>query len=382
VLDAAGADTNRGYSSLGANQRFTFFTRTGSSRTCGTNSARTSPRDGEHASGSSIFPYDVNWAGPRCQALARLRKLSVSLEHRFSDSLIVQAIYFKNNTFARARSFVYQGNVMDFLGDPNQTILGQSGTGNIPNPRAGQLYIETNQNDDRTDTENEIKRLTIAYELKLGKWFGNHRFAGLYENAVQDRATLSRREILVDQLNRPVANATPENAQNLVYRRSYVTEGDFSTYAHTGLYTPLAPFTYNGLTWVHAWSTPANSSRSRTSRATCLPRRAPGSPKAGHHAGLSSGRYRLSRHPSGRVAAGDPGIASGQLLVNEVTALPQFDRNTIKPTRSLPVACCTCTSASPFFITNPPTRVCRAQSPHSADGQHPGTPEAKAVTWA
>ena len=38
-----------------------------------------------------------------------------------------------------------------------------------------------------------IKRLTVAYELKLGKWFGNHRLAGLYENAVQDKHTRARR---------------------------------------------------------------------------------------------------------------------------------------------------------------------------------------------
>jgi hypothetical protein len=221
--------------------------------------------------------------------------------------------------------------VTEILGDPNPSILAQSGTGTIPNPRGGQLYIETNQNDDRTDTENEIKRLTIAYELKLGKWFGNHRFAGLAENAVQDRHTRSRREILVDQFNRPITNATPENAQNLVYRRTYVTEGDFSTYAHTGLYTPLAPFTYNGLTVgprmintgelisvkdVESLMLAAQSSWLNGKLATTL--------------GWRQDNIVYLDTTSGRVAAGDPRIASGERLVNEVTALPGFDRNKIK----------------------------------------------------
>ena len=33
---------------------------------------------------------------------------------------------------------------MDFFGDPNPTIPAPSGTGTIPNPHAGQLYMEAN----------------------------------------------------------------------------------------------------------------------------------------------------------------------------------------------------------------------------------------------
>ena len=142
MLDATGADTNRGYSSLGANQRFTFFTQDGLVSNM-RNELRTNvaPGTANTLLPPSIFPYDVNWAGPNAKLSRDYENYQASIEHRFTDSLTVQAAYFKNNTFARARSFVYQGNVMDFLGDPNLSILAQSGTGTIPNPRAGQLYI-------------------------------------------------------------------------------------------------------------------------------------------------------------------------------------------------------------------------------------------------
>ncbi len=249
ISDATAADTTRGFSSQGANQRFTYFTQDGFG--CNQRNelrSNIAPGTADTSLAPSIFPYDVNWAGPQTKLTRDFTNYQFALEHRFSDALTVQGIYLKNETKAKARSFVYNGNTMDFLGDPNLTIPAQSGTGTIANPRAGQLHLETNQLGDATETENEVKRVTVAYELKLAKWFGHHRVAAMGENAVQHKPTQSRREILVDPLNRPLANVgAPENAQNLLYRRTYVQEDDFSSYAHTGLYTPLAPFTYNGL---------------------------------------------------------------------------------------------------------------------------------------
>ncbi|MCX6952062.1 MAG: TonB-dependent receptor plug domain-containing protein [Verrucomicrobia bacterium] len=250
LSDATTADTAKGFSSQGANQRFTYFTQDGFvSNQRNELRSNIAPGTADTLLAPQIFPYDVNWAGPQTRLSRDFNNYQVSLEHKFSESFTAQGIYLKNETKAKARSFVYNGTVMDFLGDPNLTIPAPSGTGTVANPRAGQLYLETNQLGDATETENEIKRLSVAYSFDLGKWFGSHRVAAMGENAVQHKHTASRREILVDQLNRPLANVTaPENAQNLLYRRTYVTEGDFSTYALTGLYTPLAPFAYNGLT--------------------------------------------------------------------------------------------------------------------------------------
>lgn len=279
----------------------------------------------------SIFPYDVNWAGPQTKLTRAFNNYQFALEHRFSDALTVQGIYLKNETKAKVRSFVHNGNTMDFLGDPNLTIPAQSGTGTIASPRAGQLDLETNQLGDATETGNEVKRVTVAYEFKLGKWFGHHRVAAMGENAVQHKHTQSRREIVVDQLNRPLANvAALENAQNLLYRRTFVQEGDFSTYAHTGLYTPLAPFTYNGLTVSSRHINTGELSSVKDIDSLMF---------AAQSAWLN-GRvtttlgYRRDNivyldTTSGRVTdAADPRVTSGQMVLDEVVALPGYNQNT------------------------------------------------------
>ena len=335
VSDATAANTALGISSLGANQRFTYFTQDGFVSNL-RNELRTNiaPGTADTLLPPSVFPYDVNWAGPQTKLWRDFNNTQVSLEHKFTDALVVQAIYMKNDTDARARSFVYNGNTMDFLGDPNLTIPAQSGTGTIANPRAGQLYIETNQLDDRTETQNEIKRLTVAYELKLGKWFGNHRLAALYENAVQDKHTRARREILVDQNNRPLANtADPANAQNLLYRRNYVREGDYSTYALTGLYTPLAPFTYNGLT---VTSRLVNTGELTSVKDTESYMLAAQSSWWNNRLSTTFGYRRddivYLDDSSARITnPADPRIVSGQAVLNELVAVPGFERHVVHP---------------------------------------------------
>lgn len=335
VSDATAANQALGISSLGANQRFTYYTQDGFVSNM-RNELRTNvaPETADTLLSPSIFPYDVNWAGPSTRLWRDFSNYQISVEQQILENLTLQGIFLKNKTNAVARSFVYNGNTMDFFGDPNATIPAQSGTGTVVNPRAGQLYIETNQLDDRTLTENEIKRLTLAYELKLGKWFGNHRMAALYENAVQDKYTRARREILVDQQNRPLANtADPANAQNLLYRRNYVKEGDYSTYALLGLYTPLAPFTYNGLT---VSSRLINTGELTSVKDTTSYMLALQSSWLNNRITTTLG-YRKDDivyldDSSARITnPSDPRIVSGQYVLNELAAVPGFDRHVVHP---------------------------------------------------
>jgi outer membrane receptor protein involved in Fe transport len=342
VTDATAANPALGISNLGANQRFTYYTQDGFvSNLRNENRSNIAPGTADTLLPPSIFPYSVNWAGPDTKLWRDFNNHQVSIDQRVTASLNLQGVYLKNKTDARARSFVYNGNTMDFLGDPNLTIPAPGGTGTVPNPRARQLYIETNQLDDRTLTENEIKRITVAYELKLGKWFGDHRMAALYENAVKNTSTQARREILVDQNNRPVAGALgvaaalndPANTQNLLYRRTYVTEGDFSTYAHTGLYTPIAPFTYNGLTLsprlvttgaqdsvkdTESWMYALQSSWFDKRLATTFGYR------RDNIVYLDNTATRIS-NPA------DPRITSGRKVLNELAAEPVFERHVVHP---------------------------------------------------
>lgn len=332
ITDATAADTARGISNFGANQRFTYFAQDGFvSNLRNENRTNIAPGTADTLLPPALFPYDVNWAGPKTKLARDFNSHQVALEHRFTATFVAQVIYLKNDTKAKARSFVYNGNVMDFLGDPNLTIPAASGTGTITNPRAGQLYLESNQFIDATATANEIKRVTLAYELKLGKWFGDHRFAGLYERARQDRRTWSQREILVDQLNRPLANVgAPENAQNLLYRRNYVQEGNYATYALANLYTPLAPFAYNGLTVGSRLINTGELYSVKDIDSTML------AAQSRWLNGLVTSTLGYRRDDivyldstSGRVTdAADPRVTSGRMLLNEVVALPGYARNT------------------------------------------------------
>jgi iron complex outermembrane receptor protein len=332
VTEATVVSTAQGLSNFGANQRFTYYTQDGFvSNMRNENRTNIAPGTADTLLPATIFPYDINWAGPETKLTRDFNNYQVSIEQQVTSSFVVQGAYLKNKTKAKARSFVYNGNVMDFFGDPNLTILAPNGTAAMANPRAGQLYIETNQLGDATETENEVKRITLAYELKLGKWLGNHRFAGLGEKALQNRHTLSRREILVDQLNRPLANVgAPENAQNLLYRRTYVTEGNNATYAFRGLYTPVAPFSYNGLT--------VNSRQINTGELTSVKdidslMLAAQSSWFNGHLKTTLGYRRddivYLDTTSGRVTSPtDTRVTSGQMVLNEVVALPGFNKNT------------------------------------------------------
>ena len=342
VSDATAANTALGLSSLGANQRFTYYTQDGFVSNV-RNELRTNiaPGTADTLLPPSIFPYDVNWAGPQTRLTRDFNNYQITLEQKITDTLTLQGAYLKNKTNAVARSFVYNGNTMDFFGDPNLTIPAPSGTGTIANPRAGQLYIETNQLDDRTETKNEIKRLTAAYELKLGKWLGDHRMAALGEQAVKNNHTRARREILVDQNNRPLAGVNgvaaavtdPANAQNLLYRRTYVTEGDFSTYALTGLYTPLAPFTYNGASVHSRLVNTGEQSSIKDTRSLMFALQSNWlDGRLATTFGYRKDNIIYQDDDTARVTnPADPRVVSGEAVLNELLPVPGFTRHDVHP---------------------------------------------------
>lgn len=330
-----------GLLSYGANQRFTYFTDDKAVYNM-RNELRTTTAPSIPAQTllpPSIFPYDVNWAGPDVQLHRAFDNGQVSIEQQIGDKLTIQGAWFKNKTDSRARSFVYQGNIMDLLGDPNPTLPDQSGTTTVANPRARQVYLEAQQNLDSTLTENEVKRLTVLYKLDGGRWLGQHGLVGLWENAEQDRSTRSMREILVNQNSVPVANAaTPENIQNIIQRRSYLVEGDYSTYALRGLYDPIAPFTYQGATLTprNVVSGELNSRKDIDSlllaaQSTWFNRpRATWFRRFSTTLGYRKDEIAYYDTTSGRVVAGDPRIATGERILNEVAASATYNRNDIE----------------------------------------------------
>ena len=330
-----------GLVAFNGNQRFTYYTQDGFVTNLRTRLQTTiTPKPASTLLPLSVFPVTVNWAGPDVWLKRDFNAGQVVIDQQVGDRLSLQGGYFRNFTDSRARTFFYNSNNMDLYGDPNLNLLAPSGTGTIPNPRAKQVYLESNQRGDTTTTENEVIRLTGVYQLDAG-WLGSHRIAALYENAVTDESTRASREILVNQNGAPVQNVgSPENVQNSVWRRNYLTEGNYSTYALHGLYTPITPFTYLGNTLSGREITTGEliSRKDITSYVIAAQSTWINRPGANWFRRLSStlgyreDQIKYYDTTQGRVTAGDPRIASGERILNEVSALPGFNRNDIKAT--------------------------------------------------
>jgi outer membrane receptor protein involved in Fe transport len=195
----------------------------------------------------SVSPYDYNLTGPGGVRHQTFRSHQVTVQQRLPHHVNVELAYFKNRTDVEAHGMAIAGS--NLRADPNLTLPRPDGaTGTIPNPYAGRLYFESNWFKDWIVTDNEIFRLSAAWEGgKSSRWYGRHRIAGLVENSVQDRLRRWRNETFVDENNVPIVNpTTAENAQNQVTRRNYITEGAYRTYYASDPSLPIAPFIWNG----------------------------------------------------------------------------------------------------------------------------------------
>jgi iron complex outermembrane recepter protein len=141
------------------------------------------------------------------------------------------------------------------FGDPNETLPGIG-----VNPFAGRYYIETNwYRRHRRERFDEV-RATLSSEFDIQKW-GNYRLALMGELKKHNFWRVEQREFLQGAPFTPASaggpGMQPENSANVVYRRFYVTERDWSTYRagggadnlFTGLRDPVTGRTLSS-TWI------------------------------------------------------------------------------------------------------------------------------------
>lgn len=174
-----------------------------------------------------ISPYDYNTVGPGGSRDQDFRSFSAIVEQKAGE-FDFEFAYFHNRNDVVALS---AGGQPVLFGDPNITIPPPSFVGSVANPRVGQLYFEQPWTKDTVSLSNDVFRVTTAWEKDLGKWFGRHRLAGLVERSENERLRYLKDESWLNQDNAAITNPlNPEGGQNLVYRRNYVTEGDYRTY--------------------------------------------------------------------------------------------------------------------------------------------------------
>ncbi len=237
-------DTPRGLATFGANNRFAFYENDGTffnlrnelqsiGFAAGPGPTLLQPAD---------MPYDYTFNGPGSHFLQHYANHQITVEQRVSKDVSIEFAYLHNDSDAFATGWNTQSNDIALRADPNLTLPDpRSATGDtVPNPRAGQYYMEGAWKPESTQFKNDVLRLTAAYELNLGKW-GFHRLAGLGETGKVNRTKHDGSEILVDENNVPLANATPENGANNLWRRHYVTLGDYTTYYQGNPALPFAP---------------------------------------------------------------------------------------------------------------------------------------------
>ncbi|MEO6246833.1 MAG: TonB-dependent receptor plug domain-containing protein [Opitutaceae bacterium] len=249
VIDGATAPAGTARFST-ANNRFTFTQQNGVVYNLRSEFQSTGRNGVETLLPPSVSPYDFNLTGPGGVRHQTFQTRQIQVQQRLAKDVVLELAYFRNRTDVEANGMAVAGT--NLRADPNLTLPRPDGaTGTVPNPYAGRLYFESLWFKDRIVTDNEIFRLSAAWDVgRSNRWYGRHRIAGLLENSTQDRLRRWRDEILVDENNVPITNAAnAEGAQNQVTRRNYVTEGDYRTYYASDSSLPIPAFTWNGKTY-------------------------------------------------------------------------------------------------------------------------------------
>lgn len=328
----AAATAALGIASIGANQRFTLFEDgTVISLRNRLQSAGYSPnRTGNLGIQVSpdVLPYDFSVSGPAGRRTQDSTDYKANIEHRFTRSFSVEFAYL--HTDSGTTVFSPAGTEPQLRGDPNLTLPTAAGTATIPNPQVGQLYLENVKSENTTDFENDVLRLTAAYELEAGKW-GRHRFAVLGETGKLYRFRHGGQEILVDDNNVPIFNAAvPEEVNNRLYRRHYAREGDYTTYSYPDNRAPLPAINIGGKNYhlkiVNDDIT--GESIKLTDSLMFAMQNYWWNDRLVTTYGYRVDKIGFKDGLSARAAASDPRVATGQLLPNEWANLPgQFVRN-------------------------------------------------------
>ncbi len=196
----------------------------------------------------SVSPYHYSLTGPGGARHQTFNTRQFQVQQRLPKKIDLEFAYFRNRTDVEANS-MQAPLAANLRGDPNLTLPRPDGVaGTVPNPNAGQYYFDAAWFKDWIVTDNEIFRLSAAWDVgRSDRWFGRHRVAGLLERTSQDRLRRWRNEILVDDNNVPISNATnAEGAQNQIFRRNYITPGDYTTYYSSTPDLPIEGFIYNG----------------------------------------------------------------------------------------------------------------------------------------
>jgi iron complex outermembrane recepter protein len=168
-----------------------------------------------------IYPRWANAGGPGMFRRQSLHNYTLMADWLPTKNFVLNLAHHYQETNLVSRILV--GSDPTLRGDPNRTL----GLNGPANPFAGQLYFDGNWRGDIHYGDYRESRASTSYSLDTKrKWSGRHRFAASASRSKQtDLHALS----WLSLVGRPF-NAVPNNANNRVTVRNYITEGDYGTY--------------------------------------------------------------------------------------------------------------------------------------------------------
>jgi iron complex outermembrane receptor protein len=173
----------------------------------------------------SLASPDINGGGPSQLRDTYYTAVTTVLEQRIGPRTDLQFSYNHQNQHSqlyRLGSGDSDGGALSF--DPDLTLA--SGAAN---PYGGRLMLDGSWQRVRKEFRGDFSRVTASHEEDFHQW-GRYRLAALAEYDYTVNAGTTSAEAWAGA----PFNAAPENAANLVYRRTYVREGDWGTYYHSG----------------------------------------------------------------------------------------------------------------------------------------------------
>ncbi|MFM9080969.1 MAG: TonB-dependent receptor plug domain-containing protein [Opitutaceae bacterium] len=169
----------------------------------------------------AFWPYDMNGAGPGMYRDQTLRNYTLSVDWQPRPDL---AFNFAHNfQKTEARVHLMTGEDPTLRGDANRTL----GVGGAANPYAGRLYLDGTWRRDVHAGDVRETRLAVSYRLEP-KWkpLGRHRLAAMVSRGAQFDV---RANSWLALAGRPFSSV-PNNINNRVTVRNYLTEGSYATY--------------------------------------------------------------------------------------------------------------------------------------------------------
>ena len=194
---------------------------------------------------SRIYPGNANAAGPGMFRQQTLRNYTLTADWQATRNLAFNVG--RNHQYSRARVTLMTNADPTLRGDPNRTL----GVGGAINPYAGQLYFDGEWRRDDHVGEVAETRLAASYSLHTqSKWLGRHRFAALVSQT--DQIDIRANSWLA-LAGRPY-NASPNNANNRITVRNYITEGSWATYRVGDWRSLPATINFDGRAYTTAWA--------------------------------------------------------------------------------------------------------------------------------